>query len=211
MVISPSYSPRKIYLIAKSFCRTPAVHCQCQDSVKFREHSSALSFSSEPDVDLASAAVSPCSLSPPPCPLHRTNVWHLADVGDEQQKVRRPVTDASGGFAAARERRGADGATQRRPSHRSSPRGLPLPRTRCHSRREPQGAERALCRRRARAATPPWTGAITPRPTRISGGTAPVHLTDAAWPLKLPAKTLPRRNCSLERSRSRPPPRIAYK
>ena len=48
----------------------------------------------------------------------------LADVGDELEEVRRPVTDASGGFAAARERRGADGATQRRPSHRRTPRGL---------------------------------------------------------------------------------------
>ena len=150
-------------------------------------------------------------LVPSPLFLHRTNAWHLADVGDEQQKVRRPVTDASGGFAAARERRSADGATQRRPSHRSSPRGLPLPRTRCHSRREPQGAERALCRRRARAATPPWTGAITPRPTEICGGTAPVTPTDAAWPPKTPADPLPRRNCSPEILRSRPVPRAAYK
>ena len=89
-------------------------------------------------VDLASAPASPCFLSPPPCPLHRTSAWMLAGVGDEQEEVRRPVTDASGGFAAARERRRADGATQHRPSHRSSPRGLPLPRTRCHSHREPQ-------------------------------------------------------------------------
>ena len=51
----------------------------------------------------------------------------LAGVGDELEEVRRPVTDASGGFAAARERRSADGATQRRPSHRRAPRGLPLP------------------------------------------------------------------------------------
>ena len=79
--------------------------------------------------------------------LHRTNAWRLAGVGDEQQKVRRPVTDAGGGFADASGRHGADDATQRRPNHRSSPRGLPLPRTRCRSRREPQGAERALCRR----------------------------------------------------------------
>ena len=179
MVTSPSTSSRKKFSLPN-----PSVeHLQCIVKIrfrKFREHFSALSFSSEPDVDLASAAVSPCSLSPPPCPLHRTSVWHLADVGDEQQKVRRPVTDASGGFAAARERRGANGATQRRPSHRRSPRGLPLPRTRCHSRHETQGAERALCRRRARAATPPWTNAITPRPTRISGGMTPLHLTDAA-------------------------------
>ena len=79
--------------------------------------------------------------------LHRTNAWRLAGVGDEQQKVRRPVTDAGGGFADASGRHGADDATQRRPNHRSSPRGLPLPRMRCRSRREPQGAERALCRR----------------------------------------------------------------
>ena len=79
--------------------------------------------------------------------LHRTSAWHLAGVGDEQQKVRRPVTDAGGGFAGASGRHGADDATQRRPNHWSSPRGLPLPRTRCRSHREPQGAERALCRR----------------------------------------------------------------
>ena len=56
----------------------------------------------------------------------------LAGVGDELEEVRRPVTDASGGFAAARERRSADGAVQRRPSHRRPPRGHPLARARCH-------------------------------------------------------------------------------
>ena len=117
---------------------------------------------------------------PSPLSLHRTNTWNLADVGDELEEVRRPVTDASGGFAAARERRSADGAVQRRPSHRRPPRGLPLPRARCHPRREPLGAERALCRRRARAATPPWTDAITPRPAGISRVTAPVIFPDGA-------------------------------
>ena len=82
----------------------------------------------------------------------------FAGVGDVLEEVRRPVTDASGGFAAARERRSINGATQCRPSHRRPPRGHPLPSARCHPRREPLGAERALCRRRARAATPPWTG-----------------------------------------------------
>ena len=52
--------------------------------------------------NLTSAPASPCSLSPPPCPLHPTTAWKLADVGDERQEVRRPVTDASGGFAAVR-------------------------------------------------------------------------------------------------------------
>ena len=36
----------------------------------------------------------------------------LAGVGDELEEVRRPVTDGSGGFAAARERPSADGAAQ---------------------------------------------------------------------------------------------------
>ena len=38
------------------------------------------------------------------------SAWMLAGIGDEQEEVRRPVTDASGSFAAARERRSADGA-----------------------------------------------------------------------------------------------------
>ena len=211
MTSSPSYSSRKIYLFTKTYCRTPAMLGHCQDSVssEFSQVAAVVFFKNGrrsrqyPRVALL--------LVPALLFLHRTNAWRLAGVGDEQQKVRRPVTDAGGGFADASGRHGADDATQRRPNHRSSPRGLPLPRTRCHPRREPLGAERALCRRRARAATPPWTGAITPRPTRISGGTAPVHLPDAAWPLKLPAKPLPRRNCSPEQPRSRPPPRSAYK
>ena len=112
--------------------------------------------------------------------LHRTSAWMLAGVGDVLEEVRRPVTDASGGFAAARERRSVDGATQRRPSHRRPPRGHPLPRARCHPRREPLGAERALCRRRASTATPTKTGAITPCPTEFSSGTGPVTPTDGA-------------------------------
>ena len=135
----------------------------------------------------------------------------LAGVGDELEEVRRPVTDASGGFAAARERRSADGAVQRRPSHRRPPRGLPLPSARCHPRREPLGAERALCRRRARTAAPSKIGAVTPRPTKFSSGTGPVTLTDAAWPPKPPSQPLSRRNRSPEIPRSRPPPQIAYK
>ena len=161
--------------------------------------------------NLTSAPASPCFLSPPPCPLHRTSAWMLAGVGDELEEVRRPVTDASGGFAAARERRSADGATQRRPSHRRASRGLPLPSARCHPCREPLGAERALCRRRARESTPSWTDAITPRPTPFSCGMTPVTSTDAARPLKPPANPLHRRNRSPEILRSRPPRRSAYK
>ena len=64
--------------------------------------------------------------------LPRTIAWKVAGVGDEQEEVRRPVTDGSGGFAAAGEGRSVDGATQRRPSHRRPPRGHPLARARCH-------------------------------------------------------------------------------
>ena len=64
--------------------------------------------------------------------LRRTISWRLADVGDEQEEVRHPVSDGSSGFAAARERRSEDDAVQRRPSHRRPPRGHPLARARCH-------------------------------------------------------------------------------
>ena len=62
--------------------------------------------------------------------LHRTNAWKVAGVDDEQEEVRHPVSDGSGGFAAARERRSVDGAAQRRPSHPRPPRGHPLARAR---------------------------------------------------------------------------------
>ena len=117
----------------------------------------------------------PAFLSP-----RRTFVWRLAGVSDEQEEVRHPVSDGGGGFAAARERRSVDGATQRRPSHPRPPRGLPLPRARCHPRREPLGAERALCRRRASTAVPSRTGALHQARPRFSRGTAPVILHDDA-------------------------------
>ena len=44
-------------------------------------------------------------LVPSPLFLHRTSAWHLAGVGDELQKVRRPMTDASSGLS------GPDAAT----------------------------------------------------------------------------------------------------
>ena len=147
MIISPSYSSRKIYLIAKTFCRTPAVHCLCHiQKVQRTLQWLAVVFFRGGRRSRQCHRVA-LLLVPALLFLHRTNAWRLVGVGDEQQKVRRPVTDAGGGLADASGRHGAGDATQRRPNHRSSPRGLPLPRTRCRSRREPQGAERALCRR----------------------------------------------------------------
>ena len=90
------------------------------------------------------------------------------------------MSDGSSGFAAARERRSVDGAVQRRPSHQRPPRGHPLTRARCHPRRELLGAERALCRRRARTAAPSMIGALHPARPRFSGGTAPVIFPDGA-------------------------------
>jgi len=99
--------------------------------------------------------------------LRRTIAWKLAGVGDEQEEVRHPVSDSSGGFAAARERRSMDGAVQRRPSHRRSPRGPPLPRARCHP-------SSWTARRRARSLPPPCPYGrpvedrrITPSPTEV--------------------------------------------
>ena len=147
MIISPSYRSRKIYLFTKTYCRTPAMLGHCQDSVssEFSQVAAVVFFRngrrSRQYPRVALLLVLALSF------LHRTSAWHLAGVGDEQQKVRRPVTDAGGGFADASGRHGAADSTQHRPNHRSPPRGRPLPRMRCRSRREPQGAERALCRR----------------------------------------------------------------
>ena len=146
MVISPSYSPRKIYLIAKTFCRTPAVHCLCQSSESSEIQSVVVVVFFRGGRRSLQCHRVALLLVLAPLFLHRTSAWHLAGVGDEQQKVRHPVTNTGGGLADASRRHGVDDATQRRPNHRSSPHGLPLPRMRCRSRREPQGAEHALCR-----------------------------------------------------------------
>ena len=109
--------------------------------------------------------------------LRRTISWRLAGVGDEQEEVRRPVSDGSSGFAAARERRSVDGAAQatggRRVAIHSPVRAAIL-------HRELLGAERALCRRRARTAAPSRIGALRLARPRFSGGTAPVILPDGA-------------------------------
>ncbi len=83
-------------------------HLQCMVSVKFRvseiQFSGLLSFSSEMVVDLDSAPMSPCSLSPPPYSC-----------------TARASTNAGGGFAGASGRHGADDATQRRPNQPPKP------------------------------------------------------------------------------------------
>ena len=94
---------------------------------------------------------SPVSISPvprwrlAPCPLLLISAPHdhLEGCGRRRRAGggAPPVSDGSGGFAAAREGRSIDGAVQRRPSHRRPPRGRPLPRARCHPRLEPLGAE----------------------------------------------------------------------
>ena len=98
------------------------------------------------------ASISPVPsrrLAPRPRPLVPAPHECLASCGRRRRAAEGapPVTDAGGGFADASGRHGAANSTQRRPNHRSPPRGRPLPRMRCRSRREPQGAERALCRR----------------------------------------------------------------
>ena len=90
------------------------------------------------------------------------------------------MSDGSSGFAAARERRSMDGAVQRRQATGGRRVATHSPVHAAVLRRELLGAERALCRRRARTATPSKTGAITPRSTKFSSGTGPVTLTDGA-------------------------------
>ena len=61
-----------------------------------------MSFSSEPLLDLASSRGGAVRPVLPSYSLRRTIAWRLAGVGDEQEEVRHPVSDGSGGFAAAR-------------------------------------------------------------------------------------------------------------
>ena len=112
--------------------------------------------------------------------LRRTITWKLASVDNEQEEVRHPVSDGSSGFAAARERRSVDGASQRRPSHRGRRVAIHSPVRAATLRREPLGVERALCRRRARTAAPSRIGALRLARPRFSGGTAPVIFPDGA-------------------------------
>ena len=103
---------QKKFLHAKSFRRTPEGHCFCQVQKFSKQFQELLSFSSEPFVDLASSHDGALLPVPSFLSLRRTIVWRLAGVGDEQAEVRHPVSDGSGAFAAARERRSADGAAQ---------------------------------------------------------------------------------------------------
>ena len=179
-VTSPSPSSRKKFCLPNHFIE----HLLDTVSLMFSQVQLTVSestvVSSVSVVDLASAPASPCFLSPTPCPLHHTSAWKVAGVGDEQEEVRHPVSDGSGGFAAAREEHSMDGATQRRPSHRRPPRGHPLPRARCHPRRGLLGAERALCRRRARTAAPSMIDALRLARPRFSSGMAPLIFADGA-------------------------------
>ena len=90
------------------------------------------------------------------------------------------MSDGSGGFAAARERRSADGAAQRAQATRGRRVALHSPVRAAILRRELLGAERALCRRRARTAAPSRIGALRLARPRFSGGTAPVIFPDGA-------------------------------
>ena len=87
------------------------------------------------------------------------------------------MSDGSSGFAAARERRIMDGAAQ---ATRGRHVAIHSPVRAAILRRELLGAERALCRRRARTATPSSSGALRLARPRFSGGTAPVILPDGA-------------------------------
>ena len=89
----------------------------------------------------------------PACPEPRTRAWHLPSVGGALARLRRRV------LRRPNHRSGRQGAERRhntvhrRPNLLVAPRGHLLASTRMqHRRRGAARAERALCRRRARAA-----------------------------------------------------------
>ena len=149
MIISPSYSSRKIYLIAKTFCRTPAVHCLCQVQKVQR-------FSRFPFVRLGHAAtVRPGALhaASSPWPAPRTHAWPIPGIGSNEPRRRwKLLRWLRLPWRPAR-------ARARSPRHPVPPNIPWLSACPCHAsarpwhrRRGPASTECAPCRRRARAA-----------------------------------------------------------
>ena len=107
-------------------------HLKGTVTVKFRyaelQFQLALSFSSEPFVDLASSHGGALLPVPSFLSLRRTITWRFAGVGDEQVEVRHPVSDGSSALCGCQRGAALDGAVQRRPSHQRPSRGHPLDR-----------------------------------------------------------------------------------
>ena len=118
---------------------------------------------------------------PSPLFLRRTIPWNLADVGDEQEKVRHPVSNGSSGLCGcqreARRWTAPSSAAQATRGHRVA---IHSPVHAAVLRRELAGAEHAPCRRRARTAVPSGTGVLHQARPRFSGGTVPVIVPDDA-------------------------------
>ena len=109
--------------------------------------------------------------------MRRTIAWKLAGVGDEQEEVRHPVSDGSSGLCGCQRGAALDGAAQATRGHRVA---IHSPVHAAVRHRELVGAERTLCRRRARTAAPSRIGALRLARPRFSGGTAPVIFPDGA-------------------------------
>ena len=154
---------------------TVAVNVQIQ----LNSFSKPLSFSSELVLDLASTTVAPCSLFPPyPCAarspgglrVSATSRGSCATCERWQQRLCGCQREAQRWTAPSSAAQATGG---RRVATHSPVRAAIL-------RRELLGAERALCRRRARTAAPSRIGALRLARPRFSGGTAPVIFPDGA-------------------------------
>ena len=86
--------------------------------------------------------------------------WKLAGVGDEQEEVRHPVSDGAAPFAAARDAQRWTAPSSTAQATRGHRVAIHSPVLTAVRRRELVGAERALCRRRARTAAPSRISAL---------------------------------------------------
>ena len=149
----PKINSRKKFHVLETYRRTPGVHCFCQNSEFSVSVQSSVSLSSVGSVNLASTLVGSLLTAPPSYPSRRTVTWTVASVGGELAEVHRPRERRQQHLLRLPERR-SEG--RRRPAPPTQPEAYAWPSSSpCvlhHSRRGLRGAERALCRRRAREA-----------------------------------------------------------
>ena len=149
----PKINSRRFFQVLETYRRTPGVHCSCQVQSFSDQFQSSVSFSSESHVDLASSCSGALLPVPPSYPPRRTIAWTVAGGGGELAEEHRPRERRQQHSLRLPERR-SEG--RRRPAPPTPPEAYAWPSSSpCvlqHSRRGLRGAERALCRRRAREA-----------------------------------------------------------
>ena len=162
-VTSPGPSPREIFLVPKTYRRTPDMHCSCQVQKFSVRFSHRRRFLQNHGVDLASSCSGALLPVPPSYPPRRMVAWIVAGVGGELAEEHHPREWRQQHSLRLPERR-SEG--RRRPAPPTPPGASAWPSspldTLQHRRRGLSGAEHAHCRRRAREAVPSRAG-VSPK------------------------------------------------